>query len=276
MFTGHQDTARSVAVSPDAVRKIANFDVEGEAFRALLSPESEKRILLFRGASGSGKTTLLNHCLELLPNTVGCVPIHFRETAVGIAEVLFRTGNFLGWKYFPSFTQVVARLDGRVRVSRHWLLGIRDSTHKAMYAHDSGKREEHRAALTESWFADLSSLGNPLLIAFDSYERATTEVQDWIEGPFLARVVQVEHLRILLAGQVVPRMENIEWMAKCSLHNLLGVLEAEHWMPVVRSMKRTISADDPASWLKGVCDVLEGSPRDIMQVIERLPRENAK
>jgi hypothetical protein len=49
----------------------------------------------------------------------------------------------------------------------------------------------------------------------DTYEDATTDVQQWISGPFLARTAMVNQVRVLIAGQSVPDSNNIEW-GQCS------------------------------------------------------------
>ena len=200
---------------------------------------------------------------------------------MSVAEIFARSGHRLDWERLPHLTQQVADLQPeqgprRVRIDRNWLVGINQHINVVLNVQSPGDRHSRRVALTEAWFQDLRGFEDPLLMAFDTYEDATTEVQDWISGPFLARVEGVPQLRVLVAGQQVPDWHNIEWGHCCADHELLGVPEAEHWWPVVEAMKRTIDVPDPQSWLAGVCHALAGDPRAIMQVIEALPlREDA-
>jgi hypothetical protein len=71
----------------------------------------------------------------------------------------------------------------------------------------------------------------------------------------------------------VPDAHNIEWGHCCAHHELFGVREAEHWLPVVEAMGRYIPVDPPEKFIAIVCQALNGAPKDIMQIIEGLPRK---
>ncbi|MBE9472160.1 MAG: ATP-binding protein [Chloroflexi bacterium] len=253
---------------------LADYDRERQAFEALLTPDCRKRILLFCGASGCGKTTLLSACLEQVPAAIPCIPIQLRGSAVSVAEVFYRSGHRLSWERLSRFTAQVATLQGvpQVQIDHNWLLGINNRISVALHAEEPTDREHRRAALTEAWFQDLQAFDHPVLMALDTYEQATAAVTAWIDGPFLSRVAQVSQLRVLLAGQEVPEAHNIEWGHCCTAHHLCGVPEAEHWWPIVEAMNRRVNVPDPRSWLAGVCHALGGRPKEIMQVIQDLPR----
>lgn len=253
---------------------LADYEKEQRAFEALLEPGCRERILLFQGQSGSGKTTLLNACLEKVPATVPCIPIQFRGSAVGVVEIFYRAGRLLDWERLPNFTRQVAALEGapHVQIDRNWLAGINNRINVTLHAETRADREQRRAALTDAWFQDLQTFDAPLLVALDTYEQATTEVADWIGGPFLARVAESPPVRVLLAGQEIPDVNNIEWGRCCTLCELYGVPEAEYWLPVAQAMRCHIPFSEPLTWLAGVCHALKGDPKEIMQVIQALPR----
>jgi hypothetical protein len=252
---------------------MADYNAERQAFEVLLQPKCRKRILLFRGKSGSGKTTLLTYCKSKVPHDIAHVPIQLRGSTVGVAEIFSRVGRPLDWQYLPKFTRQVATLEGtpNVQVDRNWLAGINNRISVAMNVKNISDREYRRVALTDAWFDDLANFPNPVVFLFDTYDKASTEVQEWLSGPFLVRAAYVPTVRVVVAGQDVPDHSNIEWGHCCIVHNLYGVQEAQHWLPIVRKMNRYIPVDDPLSWLAGVCHVLKGSPLDIMQVIKDLP-----
>jgi len=253
---------------------LADYDRERQAFQALLAPDCRERILLFHGESGCGKTHLLTACLEQVPQTIPCAPIELRASAVGVAEIFYRSGSCLNWERLPHFTGRVAAMQGvpKVQIDNNLMQGDSNSIRVALQAGSPADQEHRRAALTDAWFQDLCAFDHPVLIVLDTYEQATDAVTAWIDGPFLSRVAQACPLRVLLAGQRVPDGNNIEWGHCCTAHHLYGVPDAVHWLPIVEALHRHIPFDDPLTWLAGMCHGLKGRPKEIMQVIEELPR----
>lgn len=252
---------------------LADYQDERHAFDLLLHSECEKRILMFWGDSGSGKTTLLDICREQAMNTLPCVNINLKGGAVNIAEIFARAGGKLGWERLSNFALQVAEFQGgtQVKIDSNWLTGINNRINVTLRVDKPDEQEQRRAALTEALFADIRTFNQPVLFILDTFEQAATEVQDWIGGPFLARVEQVKQARTLVAGQTLPDEKNIDWGYCCRTRHLLGVPEAKHWMPVVEALKKHIPFGEAETWLAGVCHALKGRPKDIMQVIERLP-----
>ena len=256
---------------------IANYEAQRKAFVALLQRNCHHRILLFHGESGSGKTTLLNSCLEQIPTSIPHVEIQLRNSMVGMAEVFYRTSHVLTWDRLLNFTERLATLEGmpKVQIDHNWLMGINNRIRVVLGGENLADRDQRRTALTDAWFDDAAMLQGLILMVFDTYEQAATEVQDWISGPFLARVAQTDSVRVVVAGRTVPEKNNIEWGHCCDFHDLYGVVEAQHWLPIVQAMKRRIAVENPKDWLAGVCHALKGKPDDIMKVIEGLPREGS-
>jgi hypothetical protein len=254
---------------------IADYEEPRAAFKALLRGNCDQRILIVRGESGCGKTTLLLHCGEQVQAPVVYVPIQLRGSAVSIAEIFSRAGNHLTWDRLPRFTEQLVALEGKpnVKVDNNWLLGVNNRISVVLHVEDQGRREQRIVALTEAWFSDVTNIRNLVVMLFDTYEHGSSEVQQWISGPFLARAARTDALRVVIAGQVTPEKTNIEWGQYSVCHDLFGVCEAKHWMPVVQEMKRCIDVPDPVSWLGGVCVALKGKPNEIIKVIEALPRE---
>jgi hypothetical protein len=153
-------------------------------------------------------------------------------------------------------------------------MGINNRINVALRAENTDDRENRRAALTEAWFADMAQCDQLVVFLFDTYEDATTEVQTWLSGPFLARAAQVVKVRVVVAGQTVPDKNNIEWGHCCVRHDLFGVWDAKHWMPIVQALGKRIDPQPPEVWLAGVCAGLKGNPAEIMKVIEALPQKN--
>jgi hypothetical protein len=252
---------------------LADYQEERSLFQALLADPCPHRILLLQGESGSGKTTLLTACQPDIPGHIVSIPIQLRGSAVSVAEIFYRLGGQIGWGQFPAFTRQVAHLQQTpaVKIDRNWLAGINNHIAVALQAESQIDRDHRRAALTEAWFNDLGVLPQPLLLILDTYEDATSEVAAWIAGPFLARVARVEQVRVLLAGQKTPDHHNIEWGSCCQWRRLRGVPEPDHWLPIVQALNRDTGAYDPLSWLAGICHVLRGQPKLILEAISSLP-----
>lgn len=253
---------------------IADYIEPRAAFTALLNAECPAHILLFSGASGSGKTTLLNACLaEAAARHFPTIPIQLRGSVTPIPEIFSRLGDRQGWETMPTFIATLRAIP-KVEIDANRLIGINNQINVALNAPPED-RDQRRAALTDAWFADLRAQQHPYLIAIDTYEAAIPEVQNWLAGPFLARSAVTPALRVLIAGQTVPDPQNIEWGFCCAHHPLYGVPEAQHWLPVITAMGRYIPVEHPEAWLAGVCHAFNGAPKDIMQIIERLPRLEA-
>jgi hypothetical protein len=258
---------------------VANYRDERAAIESLSLEGCEKRILLFHGASGSGKTTLLSHCGMQFPKLLQ-VPIQLRAGSVGVAEILSRSLDRLGADRLPRLLQRVEQLQSaRVEIEGNRSFGINNRIEVALNSNGVADRDDRRVSLTEALFEDLRMFERPLLFVFDTYDQAGTEVQEWISGPFLARTAGVIQVRVLIAGQIVPSANNIEWGGCCKLHRLIGVPDAQEWLPIFEHMGRVVPkpTDSSLSWLEGACHVLHGDPSRIMQMIEGLPvREGFK
>lgn len=252
---------------------LANYESERAAFRSLLNPVCEKRILLVKGGSGSGKTTLLNSCLSEVPPGLLQVSINLRGSAVSVSEIISRSANRIRWERLPSLRQRAesfASQSAKVSLDDVRQQGEGNSINVALDVQNPADRQERQTALTEAWFADLDRIGTPLLVALDTYEAAVIEVQDWLSGPFLARAADCNQVRVVVAGQNVPDA-GIEWGHCCNSHELYGVPEAHQWLPVVESLGKCIPAEHPMDWLAGICHALDGQPAKIIEVIKNLP-----
>jgi energy-coupling factor transporter ATP-binding protein EcfA2 len=252
---------------------IANYERERELFAELLASDPPHRILLFSGESGVGKSTLLRSCVELVPINIRCIPIELRGAAVGVAEIFYRLGGHIGWNRLENFQRKLFSLEpgAIVQTGKNWLAGIQNQINVSLYSHNLVDRSDRTAALTEALFNDLANSRQLVVLTFDTFDAANTEASEWLAGPLLERVARAKTTRVVIAGQTVPNVNNIEWGTCCELRNLTGIADHNHWLPIVDKLKRLIPHDPQLSWLSGVCDALRGNPAKIMQVIEGLP-----
>jgi energy-coupling factor transporter ATP-binding protein EcfA2 len=258
---------------------LADYEPQRAAFAALLEDGCEARILFFRGESGTGKTTLLSSCRNVVTQSRGILYVNtdLKGTAITVAEILSRTSERLGIELLPTLRRVVSELTGiaDIDVDDVKQSGIGNHINISLQVNDLHDRQQRQVTLTEALFADLRRLEQSVLFVFDTYQDAITEVQDWIRGPFLARVESASQVRVVIAGQQVPDQNSIDWGHCCDLHHLKGVPEPEHWIPVVRAMRIRVPGTDALSWLHPICKLLSGRPSDIMNFLAQQERDRA-
>lgn len=253
-------------------RTFANYHTQRAAFRALFVENCSHRILLLKGDSGSGKSSLLRACLTERPENANLVAIELRNTLMGVEEILSRSTLSIGKEHLPRYTKCVHELANRkshVNVSDVTQMGEKNNL--SVTLNIQNLRESEQRSLTEAWFEDVNEMRAPLIVAFDTYELAITEVKNWISGSFLSRSANCSTLRVAIAGQDVPEPGIEAWGQCYALHELFGVREAKEWMPVVEALGKVIPAENPLDWMAGTCNALKGKPKEIMEIIKTLP-----
>lgn len=255
---------------------IANYQAERHAFRELLQPDCERRILLFEGKSGSGKSTLLRHCRTHISEESHYIPVDLRGTSLSLAGLFFKMTRQLKNERFAAFADKVAELNGRSAVElkniAQW--GNENQINVALQANNNLSREERLAALTYAWFSDMQAVQRQCMVMMDSFEQANNEIKEWVSGDFLTEVANSENLRVTVAGQTVPDESRIEWAYCCQKYPLYGVKEAKHWLPVVEALGKKIPSDEPFGFLQGICFILDGNPAKIIETIKSFPAKS--
>ncbi len=251
-------------------KPLANYDKEQELFQQLLSQQSRSHILMFYGESGSGKSHLLRHCLAQAPPHVGYLSVQLRGSDTNTGHIFTRLGRRIGWDRLPGFTQEVARLAGspQSHTDLAWRNQIDRHLQTLLQTEDVAERKQRRQSLTNAWFADAGVFRTPFLLALDTYEQATTELEEWFTGQFLPWVADVDSLRVMVAGQKVPP-ESADWEYCCVRHELRGVADAEAWLPVAEEMGYQVPSKD---YLAGACFAVDGNPSKIWELIQSLPK----
>jgi len=255
---------------------IANYQAERHAFRELLQPGCDRRILLFEGKSGNGKSTLLNHCRAHIPKESHHVPLDLRGTSLSLAGLFFKMIRQLKTEKFQYFADKVAELSGRsaVELKNAALWGNENQINVALQGGGNLSREERLAALTHAWFSDMQAMQRHCVVIMDTFEQANNEMKEWVSGEFLTEVANSENLRVTVAGQSVPDVSRIEWSYCCQKWILDGVREAKHWLPVVETLGKTIPSVEPFGFLQGICSAFEGDPAKIIDFIKKLPAKS--
>jgi hypothetical protein len=255
-------------------RTFANYHAERAAFRQLFAGGCDKRILLFKGYSGSGKSSLLKACLTE-NSTAKPIGIELRDSRVGVEGILSRSALSIGKEQLPLYTQCaqdIASHKQQVNVSNVIQKGESNSlTVTLNETNQLAANEQRHTTLTEAWFEDVEQLDIPLVIAFDTFELAGSEVRNWLNSSFLSRAAFCTKVRVTIAGQQVPEPGIESWGQCHELYELFGVRDAREWMPVVEALGKQVPAANPLDWMAGTCNALKGNPSEIIKIIEALP-----
>jgi hypothetical protein len=135
------------------------------------------------------------------------------------------------------------------------------------------KDQERR--LTEAWLEDLKALTRPLLISVDAYERASSEEKAWFRASLLPAAKRAQFLRIVVAGREAPE-PNSSWSSLCGpVHELRGVPDAKHWMPIIAELDRHVPVVPVEEGVQMVCGALDGNPDTILKWIMGLSQRSA-
>ncbi|MEZ5671710.1 MAG: AAA family ATPase [Thiotrichaceae bacterium] len=252
---------------------LANYRKEREAFEQLLQGEAY-RVLLLCGGSGMGKTTLLRTFERIAhEKPVYYVTPDFKDTIV-LEDIFYLIGDFLEWENLPNLTGCISALHQpetlNVNVSSNWLIGIKQHLHVVLKTESAKERQERWQQLTDSLSKDLKKLSKPLLILFDTYERADSEIQEWITKSLLARIRLFPQVRIVIAGQQVPEENSVGYGNHTQLLKLEGVRGSKIGWNIQESKQRKAGNLDETEFLQPICDSFHGHPQLIARLIEGL------
>lgn len=256
---------------------LANYQEPRSSIDALFHAACDKHIVLLRGQSGSGKSSLVDYCLDQVPDSM--LPLHFdfKSSALSVPEILDQTSERLGRTALPTFQRQFAEYSAipiEVRENRQQGWGNQINVDVRQFALPD--RDQQRTLLTRAWFDDMNRLQPQLLLAFDTFEKASTDVRDWFGSAFLLRVARCPHLRIVVAGQEVPGINQRD-LRRCSLqHDLYGVEKAKDWLPVVAALGLRLTGLDPLSVLTGLCLAYNGNPGEIMKKLQEIKRRESQ
>jgi energy-coupling factor transporter ATP-binding protein EcfA2 len=249
---------------------LANYTQERATFARLWEPRCDEPILLLCGKSGCGKTSLLRNCRKAAPADGQQIFVDCKRDGINPAEVFSRTADSLRSGRLPAFSQCLRQHN--VEISGNQIEGSGNQISVVLGSGSEQERKERLVWLTDAWLRDLSQLDRPLLLVVDTYEKAGADLQSWLLSVLVRLPRACKQLRVVLAGQVVPSTTTCEeWTDCCCKHELKGVPEPEHWLPVVAALRKRVPADHPLDCLRGICLAMRGNPAGIISFIEEFP-----
>ncbi|MBS0149353.1 MAG: TIR and AAA domain-containing protein [Nitrospira sp.] len=214
----------------DFPRRLADRTPEFKCFEAVVTGQDLRRIFIVNGPSNRGKTVLLSELLGLVKR-------------LGLAHSL------LDCKGCPTLSDLLDRL--ALDVSSALFPGFHSAVGTA-----------RKSALLK----DLQRLTAPLVLAFDTFQQASGDTSDWIEGQLLGRIEQCPALLVVLSGQTVPDPARHSWREFAVLNELLPITKVRDWEEYA---SRTLGqADVTKQHIEMLLHVSKGDPGQTSAVLQ--------
>ncbi|MDZ8030278.1 MULTISPECIES: hypothetical protein [unclassified Nostoc] len=248
---------------------IANRTEELRLFEQMVQGSVAKRVLLIEAKSGLGKTQLLARFKHTLPQNILSVQVDLKTAQLGIPYVFSCVRKRLGNERFPHLNAAVGQyLKSGIEVSNTTMIGKDNQLSVVLSNVDESTRNFRLTELREAFFHDLRKIPQTLVFLFDSYEKAITELADWLGGEFLTEVVDTDKLIVVIAGQEIPQ-PTIEWMDVHHCCRLEAILDKEAWYNYSRDNKLPFNQDEVGMAIQ----ILKGQPAEIVKTLESVARE---
>jgi hypothetical protein len=207
---------------------LANRQNEFRLFADLIAGQTVERALFLEAPSSYGKTLLLAECIKYAAQQLG----------TGVVKIDFK-GNAT-----RDFVLDTLRLE----------LG----NHLPTFRQPQSKVYDLRL--------DLRNLASPILLAFDTYERANSEARELVEGLLLADIDRLGGVRIIIAGQDVPDHEHALWSASVRHFNLEPITETKCWQDYAERHHMNVKAQHVEALTLGSAGI-PGVIRSMLQTL---------
>ena len=224
--------APSPAIDPMIVAQIIkeiHVDREKELshFREILAGRTDERIMVIQAESGLGKTGLINQFWEMSKG-LKRAKVDFVDAKKQVGGTFTDLYHQFGKSFFPLLHQQCANLvaAAQMTVSPAMLLYSIDV---ALSKADPDERPIHKAMITDAFFEDLSKIHHqdpkPVVMLFDTFQRAHKSVLEWLPQIFLRRIARYPWIACAVCGQPTPALAvNLD----CCRHIVLEGLTVEH------------------------------------------------
>ncbi len=253
---------------------IANYTHELEQFNQLIDMSNRLNILMLQGESGSGKSHFISHCLKLAKD-IPSAHVKLENGGESVTTLFNVMGSKVGREHLPLFNEAVGSLvcePLKDEADAMWQIKLRRHLREIGKTADLPTKLAHFQVLTDSWFADSLNFPRPLIVAIDTYEKRSTEFDNWIREEFLFGIAHSNNIKVLIGGQQLPQAD-AEWEAFISTLQLQGVSDPQDWLAWGEEVGLELPAADV---IMGICLALKGNPSAIVQTLEAaaVPADN--
>ena len=171
---------------------LANRDAEFEFFRSMIAGKTRERAMFVEAESNRGKTTFIRECAR------------YCQTV------------------FP--TEAFVTVDFNANPSREWALET-----LRLDLISRWKLFAPVASTTLDLRTDLRTFVDPVILLFDTYEKASLNAQDLVVGLLLSDLEKLPAVRIIVAGQKIPEHSKALWANRARRFLLGPINDPQHW-----------------------------------------------
>lgn len=219
--------------------RLANRTRELDFFKKMVLGEVSQRILLIEAQSGYGKTGLMERFLMECPENAKPIDIDLKDAMeTGILYVFRRSRKLLGKEHFKRFDRVVEGFQPRktdIAIEGNRIQGDGNQIKVVLQdVRSIEERLERLDCLQEAFFEDLQHYPLPIVFILDTFNGASSELQNRIAGSFLVDVGDSSKLRAVVAGSQIPKPSST-WQRHHHVFPLGPIYECDVWFDYAKA-----------------------------------------
>ncbi len=212
-------------------------------FHQLLQPKSQMRILRLVGEGKMGKSHLLT---QVFPSLVQ-QEYQARWALLDLSYQFHTVPDLLSQTCAQFGNQ---GCDGYYAADLVWVnrpkVEAKNPAGTFSYVHiptrdDIDVAHRRDRILTKQFVRDVGQLDDkPLLLLFDSVDRASEEIRTWLMEVLLVSLSRVDHVRAVIAGRSLPKAHG-SYQALCQTYHLLPIKEVEAFVTYCQHLDPSFS-----------------------------------
>ncbi len=201
-------------------------------FRLLMLPGSQTKVLRLLGEAKLGKSHLLTNIFPRLAEKdfqARYAILDLRNTAHTTHDILHmicaQLNGLTSDYYYSAYQEWI----NRPKIGIQQLYAIFSHVHISAKNSANDLRQGENSLLT-AFIKDLNTLDDkPLLLFFDSVDRADESIQIWLMDTLLVHLSSLPHVRVVVAGRSL-RKPSGSYAASCRSYQLLPVQDIEAYI----------------------------------------------
>jgi serine/threonine protein kinase len=220
------------AVHKVVAPEIINTHEAIRLFHKLMQADARKRIFCLIGGAKMGKSYLLTQILLPLAKRdyhARCALLNLSHEFYTVPDVLSEACKQLGDQDFHAYYTREQEWMSRPKLDLKGLAAT--FSHRNISNKDNQDQTRYEARyLTTHFIEDISRLTDqPILLLFDSVEKASSVMKWWLMNNLLISTSRLEHIRVLIAGRFLPEIHAYcqELRQSCTL---LPIKEVEEFV----------------------------------------------